>query len=141
MSKTTGSLSPAQPPGLTLVTFNAREPALDRAALELALASADEQLELLPAGRVLRGLENSKLARRMSTAASRAGLRPRLMRVFNTAVHLTVHYSRLVDEVSLEQLANEAGLGPSAARKLGADLAELVTAGLLLYRPGPAAAG
>ncbi|MFC0429935.1 hypothetical protein [Kutzneria buriramensis] len=118
------------------MTFNAREPGLDRDALELALASAGEQLELLPDGRVLRGLENSKLARRMSTAASRAGLRPRLMRVFNTAVHLTVHYSRLVDEVSLGQLAHEAGLGPGAARKLGADLAELVTAGVLLYRPG-----
>lgn len=136
MSNTTGVLSPAQPSGLTLVTFNAREPGLDRDALDCAMADASAQLDLLPAGRVLRVLETSKLARRISAAATQAGLRPRLVRVVNAVVQLTVHYSRLVDEVSLGQLAYEAGFSSTAARKLGADLAELAAAGVLLYRPG-----
>lgn len=138
MSNTDLQAPPARPPDfeLTLVQFTAATYELDRDVITAALEDAAKQLAILPTGRMLRGLENSKLARRMTTAAARAQLRPRLMRIFNAAVHLLVHYSRLVDDIPLSQLADEADLGPSAAGKLGTDLAELAAAGLLLYRPG-----
>lgn len=138
MSNTDVQSPPARPPDfeLTLVRFTAATYELDRDVITAALEDAAQQLAILPTGRMLRGLENSKLARRMATAAARAQLRPRLMRIFNAAVHQLVHYSRLVDDIPLSQLADEADLGPSAAGKLGTDLAELAAAGLLLYRPG-----
>lgn len=138
MSNTDLQTPPARPPDfeLTLVRFTAATYELDRGVITAALEDAAQQLAILPTGRMLRGLENSKLARRMTTAAARAQLRPRLIRIFNAAVHLLVHYSRLVDDIPLSQLAAEADLGPSAAGKLGTDLAELAAAGLLLYRPG-----